>query len=92
MCDHGCDAYFEVTKVTIIHTKKVMLTGKYSTGAICKLLIIDPYLPPLEPTRPPPTENKEVVNRYVNAALNHEAIVNRIACYYASLFSPVIST
>jgi hypothetical protein len=92
LCDHGCDAYFEATKVTISHKGKLMLTGKRSPGTIGKLWIFDPYLPPLEPTRSPPADNKEVVNGYVNSALNHDTIANRIAFYHASLFYPVLST
>jgi hypothetical protein len=86
LCNHGCDAHFDANKVMIRNNAKTMLTGKRSLGAIDKIWILDLYLPPLE------QREKETVNGYVNAALNHNNITNIIAFYHASLFYPVLST
>jgi hypothetical protein len=86
LCDHGCKAHFDANKVMIRQNGKRMLTGKSSPGTICKLWTLDPYLPTLE------QQEKETVNGYVNAALKHDNISNRIFFYHASLFSSVLST
>jgi hypothetical protein len=70
----------------ILHNGKTMLTGKRSPGTIDKLWMINPYLSPLE------QQEKETVNEYVSVALNRDNISHRIVFYYASLFSPLLST
>jgi hypothetical protein len=85
LCDHGCDAHFDATTVTINHNEKTMLTGKRSHDTIGKLCILDPYTPKLKP-------DKEQVTGFINAALNQDTVANRIAFYHASMFSPVLST
>jgi hypothetical protein len=85
LCDHGCEAHFDATTVTINHNGKTMLTGKRSHKTIGKLWILDPYTPNLEP-------HIEPVTGYINAALNQDTVANMIAFYHASLFSPVLST
>jgi hypothetical protein len=69
----------------IQHNGKTMLTEKRSPGSKGKPWTIDPYLTPLR------QQEEETVNEYVNAALNHDNISNRIVFYHASLFSTLLT-
>jgi hypothetical protein len=90
LCDHGCKAVFTHTGVTITRDDIVLLTGTKS-DATNGLWTLDPVRPSTTPLTLSSTPITGSVNAMFHTTLAHDTIVNRIAFYHASLFSPSLS-
>jgi hypothetical protein len=95
LCDHGCTATFEATRVRIYHHDKVIMVGHRSpTTNNLWLLELEGTTPKnTSPSnRPPVPLVLEPSMGTANSLMKYDTIAECIAFYHASLFSPVIST
>jgi hypothetical protein len=88
LCDHGCQAIFTATTVTIQKRDTTILTGTRSpsTGLWCL------HLPPSSSNAEPTTESDSTPIYRANSAIANDTISKRVAFYHASMFSPTITT
>jgi hypothetical protein len=89
LCDHGCTAVFESTRVTIKQQSGTILTGLRSptTGLWCLQLPSTPSAP-----QSADTPASAVAHHSANSIITNKTIGDHIAFYHASMYSPTLST
>jgi hypothetical protein len=96
LCDHGCTATFDATRVRIYYQDQIIMTGSRSSDTNhLWILELDGVMPNSNPSNNTPVSAPPALEPTIGTAhslMSYDTIAERIAFYHAALFSPVIST